>query len=145
MALWLGYKSTGIAAESLKVVERSFVRDFIASIVVSGLAKCLHHLECSWIWCLIAVAVVSFREAFVWGSLVEVDCGIDYFSPKNNWRLGVNHHRSWVLGDGLDHAFGNAILMVSVLFVCNHSAFTPKGCPAKLPQAGRLLVVMAFN
>jgi hypothetical protein len=44
MALRLGDKSTGIAAESLKVVERSFVRDFIAVIVVRGLAKCMQHL-----------------------------------------------------------------------------------------------------
>jgi len=52
---------------------------------------------------------------------VEVDCGIDCFSPKDKWRLGVNHDRSCFLGDGLDHAFGNPILMVSVgrtWFVC---------------------------
>jgi hypothetical protein len=59
MALGLRDKSTGIAAESPKVVERSFVRHFIGVIVVRGLAKCLQHLTCSWIWCLIAVAVVS--------------------------------------------------------------------------------------
>jgi hypothetical protein len=39
MALRLGDKSTGVAAESLKVVERSFVQNFIAVIVVRGLAK----------------------------------------------------------------------------------------------------------
>jgi len=121
IALQLRDKSTGVAAESPKVVERSFVRDFIAVIVVRGLAKCLQHLVWSWIWCLIAVAVVSFHYAFIWGSPVEVDCCIDCFSPKNKWRLGVNHHRSCILGDGLDYAFGNPILMVSVRrtwFVC---------------------------
>ena len=66
MAFRLGDKSTGAAAESLKVGETSFVRDFIAIIVVRGLAKCLLHLVWSWIWCFIAVAVVSFRKAFVW-------------------------------------------------------------------------------
>jgi hypothetical protein len=61
MTLQLGDKSTGIAAESPKVVARSFVWDFIAIIVVSGLAKCLQHHVWSWIWCLIAVMVSSFR------------------------------------------------------------------------------------
>ena len=60
MALRLGDKLTGVAAESRKVVEKSFVRDFIAIIVAKGLAKCLHHVVWSLIWCLIAVAVVSF-------------------------------------------------------------------------------------
>jgi hypothetical protein len=52
---------------------------------------------------------------------VEVDCGIDCFSPKNKWRQGVNHHGSRLLGDGLDHVFGMPILMVSEgrsQFVC---------------------------
>jgi len=49
MALRLGDKSTGVAAESSKVVERRIVRDFIAMIVVRGLAKCLQHLVWSWI------------------------------------------------------------------------------------------------
>ena len=44
MALRLGDKPTGIAAESPKVVERSFVRDFIPILGVRGLAKCLPHL-----------------------------------------------------------------------------------------------------
>jgi hypothetical protein len=60
MALRLRDKSTGIAAESPKVVERSFVRDFIA-VVVRGLAKCMQHFVWSGIWYLIAVTVVSFR------------------------------------------------------------------------------------
>jgi hypothetical protein len=70
---------------------------------------------------MIAVAVVSVRYAFVWGSLVEAACGIDCFSPKNKWHLGVNHHRLCFLGNGLDHEFRNPIRMVSVgktLFVC---------------------------
>jgi hypothetical protein len=121
MALRHGDKSTGVAVQLPNVVERSFVRDFIAISVLSGLAKCLQHLVWSWIWCLIAVAVVSFCYAFVWGSLVEVDCSIDCFSPKDKWRLGVNHHGSCFRGDGLDHAFGNGILMVSLgrtWFIC---------------------------
>jgi hypothetical protein len=61
MALRLRDKSTGIAAKSSKVVERSFARDFIDVIVVRGLAKCMQHLVGSRIWCLIAVAVVCFR------------------------------------------------------------------------------------
>jgi hypothetical protein len=60
MVLRLGDKSTAIAAESLKVVERSFVQDFIVIIVVSALAKSLQHRIWSLIWCMIAVAVVSF-------------------------------------------------------------------------------------
>jgi len=122
MALRLGNKSTGVAVESQKEVERRCVRDVIAINVVSGLAKCLQDLIWSWIWCLMAVTVVTFRLAFIWGSLVEVDCGIACFSPKDKWRLGVNHHGSCFLGDGLDHAFGNAILMVSIgrtWFVCS--------------------------
>jgi hypothetical protein len=47
MALKLGHKSTGVAAELLKVMERSVVRDFIAIIVARGIAKCMQHLICS--------------------------------------------------------------------------------------------------
>jgi len=61
MGLWYGNKSTGIAAELPNVVERSFEQDDIAIIVVRGLAKCFRHLEWSWIWCLTAISVVSFR------------------------------------------------------------------------------------
>jgi hypothetical protein len=52
---------------------------------------------------------------------VEVDSGIDFFSPKDKWRLEVNRHRSCILGDGLNHVFGNPILMVRLgrtSFVC---------------------------
>ena len=45
---------------------------------------------------------------------MEVDCGIDCFFPKDKWRLAVNHHGSCFLGDGLEHAFGDTILMASV-------------------------------
>jgi hypothetical protein len=45
---------------------------------------------------------------------VEVDCSIDCFSSKDKWRRGVNYHGSCSLADGLDHVFGNAILMMSV-------------------------------
>jgi hypothetical protein len=83
MALQFGDNSTGIAAGSPKVVERSFVRDFIA-VVVRGPAKCMQHLLWSGMWCLRAVVVISFRWAFVWGSLVEVDCGIHCFSQKTS-------------------------------------------------------------
>jgi hypothetical protein len=61
MALRLRDESTGVAAKSPKVVERSIVQHFIAVIVVRGLAKCLQHLVWSWIWSFIAVMVVSFR------------------------------------------------------------------------------------
>jgi hypothetical protein len=50
MALWLGDTLTGVAAESPKVVERSFLCDFIAVIVVRGLAKCFQHLIWSWMY-----------------------------------------------------------------------------------------------
>jgi len=96
----------------------SFVRDIIAIIVVRVLAKCLQNLVWSETWCLIAFMVISFRSALVWGSLVEVHCGC---SPKVKRRPGVNHYGSCFLGDGLDHVFSNAILMVSVgrtWFVC---------------------------
>jgi hypothetical protein len=49
MALQVRDKSTGGAAESPKVVERSFVGDFVAVIVMGGLAKRVQHL----IWSLI--------------------------------------------------------------------------------------------
>jgi len=55
-----------------------------------------------------------FLLGLVWGWLVEVDRGIDCFSRKEKWRLGVNHHRWFFLSDRLDHALGNAILIVSV-------------------------------
>jgi len=60
LALRFGDKSTGIAAESPRVVERSFEPDFIAVIVVRGLAKCMQQFVWSGIWCLIAVAFISF-------------------------------------------------------------------------------------
>jgi hypothetical protein len=55
-----------------------------------------------------------FHETFHCCSPVEVGCGIDCFSPKIKWRIGDNHHRLWFLSDGLDHAFANPILIVSV-------------------------------
>ena len=45
---------------------------------------------------------------------MEVDSGIDCFSPNNLQCLGVNHHRACFLVGGLDHSFGNPILMVRV-------------------------------
>jgi len=42
------------------------------------------------------------------------DCGVDCLSTTNTWRLGVNHHRSCVLSDGLDHVFSNSVRMVSL-------------------------------
>jgi len=53
--------------------------------------------------------------------MVDVDCCIDCFSPRDKWRLGVNHHGSCFLSDGPHGAFGKTILMVTVgtkLFVC---------------------------
>ena len=96
------------------MVERCILGNVIATNGVRGLAKCMQHLVWSLIWCLIAVAVGPVRYAFVWGSLVEVDGGTDSFSPKHEWHLEVNHHRSCFLGDGLDHAFGHCIPMLSV-------------------------------
>jgi len=45
---------------------------------------------------------------------MELDCGIECFSPELNWSVGVNHHRPGLLSDHMDHAFGNTYLMVSV-------------------------------
>jgi len=45
---------------------------------------------------------------------MEMDCGINCFSPELNGGLGVNHHRAGLFSDCTDHAFGNTILMVSV-------------------------------
>jgi len=45
---------------------------------------------------------------------MEIDCGINCFSPELNWNLGVNHHRPGLFSDCTDHAFGNTILMVSI-------------------------------
>ena len=113
--LLLGYMSTCIAAELPKVMERSCVQDFDAVIVVRGLAECMHHLLWSSRWCLITDSVGSFRYAFIWGLLVEVDCGTDCVSPNNKWHPGVKHHRSFILGDGLDHAFCDLNLLGNVV------------------------------
>ena len=52
---------------------------------------------------------------------MEIDCGINCFSPELNWNLGVNHHRLGLFSDCTDHVFWNTILMVSssrVWLVC---------------------------
>jgi len=119
--LWLRDKLTGVAAKSPKEMKRGFVHDCLAINDVIGLAKCMQHLVWSWIWCFIAVAVISSCYTFVWSLLVEVDCGMDYLSPNYKWRLGVIHHRSCFLSDGLDHALHNFVLLVRVgraWFIC---------------------------
>ena len=45
---------------------------------------------------------------------MKIDCSIDCLTPRDKWHLGIDHHGWRFLGDGLDHAFGNTILMVSV-------------------------------
>jgi hypothetical protein len=52
---------------------------------------------------------------------MEVDCGVDSFSPKLDRCLGVNHHSSSLLGDGTDHSLSDSILVVRVRrarFIC---------------------------
>lgn len=114
MALLHEVKFTGVATISQIVLERSFVSDFIAVIVVKGLDRCLQHPVWCGIWCLIAVAVIAFLYAFVGSSLVEVDCGTDCFSTKDTCRLRVTHHRLCSLADGVDDLFVNSMLIVSL-------------------------------
>jgi len=45
---------------------------------------------------------------------MEIDCGINCFSPELNWSLGVNHHCPGLLSECTDHSFGNTILMAGV-------------------------------
>ena len=45
---------------------------------------------------------------------MEIDCGMNCFSPELNWNLGVDHHRPGLFSDCTDHVFGNTILMMSV-------------------------------
>ena len=73
----------------------------------------MQHFVWRFVLCLIAIAVTSF-QAFIWRSLMEIDCGINCFSPELNQGLGVNHHRVVLFSDCTDHAFGNTIRMVSV-------------------------------
>jgi len=52
---------------------------------------------------------------------MEVDPGVDSFSPKLDRCLGVNHHSSSLLGDGTDHSLRDTVLVVRVRrvrFIC---------------------------
>jgi hypothetical protein len=52
---------------------------------------------------------------------MEVDRGVDGFSPKQDGCLGVNHHSSSCFGDGTDDSLSDAVLVVGVWwarFVC---------------------------
>jgi len=52
---------------------------------------------------------------------MEVDCGVDSFSPKLDGCLGVYHHGSCLLSDCPDHPLQDAVLMVRVWragFIC---------------------------
>jgi len=80
----------------------------------------MQHLVWRFVQCLIAIAITSF-QAFIWRSLMEIDCSINCFSAKLNGDLEVNHHHPGLFSDCMDHAFGNTILIVSVwrvLIVC---------------------------
>jgi len=73
----------------------------------------MQHFVWRFVWCLIAIKVTSF-QAFVWRSLMEIDCSINRFSPELHGGLGVNHHRAGLFSYRTDHAFSNTIFMVSV-------------------------------
>jgi hypothetical protein len=45
---------------------------------------------------------------------MEIDCGIDCFSPELNERLGVDYHRPRVFSNCTDYSFCNTILMMSI-------------------------------
>lgn len=52
---------------------------------------------------------------------MEVDRGVDSFSPKLVGCLGVNHHSSSLLGDGTDYSLSDTILLVrarQAWFIC---------------------------
>jgi len=88
---------------------------------MSGLAKDMEHLVWSFVWCFVAITVISFCQAFVRESLMEVDRSGDDFSPKLDRCLRVNHHSSSLLSDGMDHPLSDSILVVRVRwarFVC---------------------------
>lgn len=63
LPLALGFRdlSAGLAAETPTVMERSFVRDCIAILALSELAKYIRHLVWSGMWCDISVLVISSR------------------------------------------------------------------------------------
>jgi hypothetical protein len=45
---------------------------------------------------------------------MEIDCGINCFSPELNGSLRVNQDRPSLFSDIADHSFRNTVLMVSV-------------------------------
>ena len=45
---------------------------------------------------------------------MEIDSGINCFSPELNGSLRVNHHCLGLSSDCTDHSFGGTVLMVAV-------------------------------
>jgi len=45
---------------------------------------------------------------------MEIDCGINCFSPELIGSLVVDHHRSGFFSDCTDHSFGNPILQIGI-------------------------------
>jgi len=46
---------------------------------------------------------------------MEIDCGINCFSPELNGSMRVNHHCPGHFSDCTDHSFGNTVRRVCVL------------------------------
>jgi len=107
---------------------------------VGCLAKGMEHLVWCFMRCFVAISVISLCQAFVRGSLTEVDRGVDGFSPEMDRCLGINHHSSSLLGNGTDHSLSDSILVVRVgraRFICRTagSEHRAEGLVVVLPSA----------
>jgi len=45
---------------------------------------------------------------------MEINCGIDCFSPELNGSLGFDHHRPGYFIDCRDHSFRNPVFMIGI-------------------------------
>jgi len=113
-ALGFRDKLAHIAAEFSQVVNRSLEWYLVASIIVGCLAKGMEHLVWSFVWCFVAISVISLCQAFVQRSLMEVARSVDGFSSKLDRSLGVKRHSSSLLVDGTDHSLSDSIPVVRV-------------------------------
>jgi len=69
-------------------------------------AKSMKNVEWGLVRCFIAISVISVQTFIRW-SLMEIQCGINCFSPERNESLRVNHHQPVRSSDCMDHSFGN--------------------------------------
>jgi hypothetical protein len=129
-----------IAAESLPMVNWSLVWYLVTSLIMSGLPKGMEHLAWCFIRCFVAIAVIWLSQAIVQGSMMEVDRGVDGFSPTLDSWLEVNHDSLSLLGDGTDHSLSDSILVLRAQraqFICciAGSGHRAEGLVIELPSA----------